>query len=261
MGQGMMVKGITFSHSPAQPAILREVDFEAQAGAINVILGPNGSGKTTLFKCIAGLWTPEAGEVLYQGQNLLALAGPQRARVIAVVPQEHEPPFPYSVADMVLMGRAAHVGAFAVPARKDREAAVDAMRTLGIERLGNHVYTRISGGERQLVLVARALAQQTPILLLDEPTSHLDFRNQLQVLKKVRQITREKKLTVLMTLHDPNLAMLFADQVIVLNGGGVHAHGPAAAVLTENLLARVYGVEVAILDNNGIKVISPRMEA
>ncbi|MDD2708420.1 MAG: ABC transporter ATP-binding protein [Verrucomicrobiae bacterium] len=256
----MTVKDITFRHSSGQPDVLRGVSFEALPGRIHAILGPNGSGKTTLFKCLTGLWRPQRGEVFYNGQNLLAFSGPARARLIAVVPQEHEPPFPYSVEDMVLMGRAAHVDAFAVPSRRDYETAEETMRVLGIDHLRDKAYTRISGGERQLALVARALAQQTPILLLDEPTSHLDFRHQLQVLKKVRWIAREKNLTVLMTLHDPNLALLFADQVVALNEGGIQAHGPADEVITEAMLARVYGVEVTVLDNNGIKVVSPRVE-
>lgn len=257
----MIVKQLAFQHPHSSAPVFEAVSLEAHAGAILAIFGPNGSGKTTLFKCIAGLWKPQQGEILFDGHNLLKLSGPQRARRVAVVPQEHEPPFPYTVAEVVLMGRAVHIPAYAAPGRKDREIVEEAIQAVGITSLRDHAYTRISGGERQLALVARALAQQTPILLLDEPTSHLDFRNQLHVLKMVRQIARQRRLTVLMTLHDPNLALLFADQVAVLNQGSIQARGPAREVITENMLSQVYGVEVDILNHNGTSVVAPKVQA
>jgi iron complex transport system ATP-binding protein len=255
----MIVSSLSFRHPAADRAVLDEVSFEAGRGAINAILGPNGSGKTTLFKCVAGLWKPQTGSVSYQNHEVLSLSERARARLIAVVPQDHEPPFPYSVRDVVLMGRAAHVGAFASPGKHDLHIANEALTTLGIDPLRNKPYTQISGGERQLVLVARALAQQSPILLLDEPTSHLDFRNQLRVLLKVREIARERNITVLMTLHDPNLALLFADNVIVLSQGKVQVQGQADQVITAETMASVYGVEVVVLHNNGTRVISPKV--
>ena len=257
----MIVSNLSFRHAKGRQPVLRQVAFAAKPGAINVILGPNGSGKTTLFKCLTGLWKPQSGEIIFDGCDLLQIPEWERARLMAVVPQDHEPPFPYSVAEIVLMGRAAHIRAFSSPSKHDLDIAEESMRIMDIERLRDHAYTKISGGERQLALVARALAQQTPILLLDEPTSHLDFRNQLQVLGKVRSIARERNLTVLMTLHDPNLALLFGDQVVVLNGGGIQTHGTPDTVINEELLGAVYGVQVSVLQNNGTKVISPRIEA
>lgn len=255
----MIVSGLTFRHPGAGRPVLDGVSFEARRGAINVILGPNGSGKTTLFKCVAGLWKPQSGAVSYKNHQVLSLSERSRSRLIAVVPQDHEPPFPYSVADVVLMGRAAHVGAFSSPGKHDLHIADEALRALELDALRRKPYTQISGGERQLVLVARALAQQSPILLLDEPTSHLDFRNQLRVLLKVREIARQRDITVLMTLHDPNLALLFADNVIVLAGGKVQSHGQADQVITTETMAAVYGVEVVVLQNNGTRVISPKV--
>ena len=255
----MVVSKLRFQHPSSDRAVLEDVSFEARSGAVNAILGPNGSGKTTLFKCVAGLWRASAGEVLHEGHNVLALSERQRSRLIAVVPQDHEPPFPYSVEDVVLMGRAAHVGALSSPGAGDFKIAEQAMETLGLERLRKKPYTQISGGERQLVLVARALTQQSPILLLDEPTSHLDFRNQLHVLTRVREIACERNITVLMTLHDPNMALLFADHVIVLDRGRTRATGAADTVITEATLSAVYGVEVVVLHNNGTRVISPKV--
>ena len=226
---------------------------------MNAILGPNGSGKTTLFKCLAGLWRPNAGTVLHGECDILSLPERKRSRLIAVVPQDHEPPFPYSVAEVVLMGRAAHVGAFSAPGRRDIQIADEAIETLHLNLLSDKPYTKISGGERQLALVARALAQQAPILLLDEPTSHLDFRNQLHVLGRVRSIARERGITVLMTLHDPNLALLFADHAIVLDRGRVLACGAPEEVITEATLATVYGVDVVMLQHNGTRVVSPKV--
>jgi len=255
----MTVSGLTFQHPRSDRPVLRDVSFEARQGAVNAILGPNGSGKTTLFKCLAGLWKPHAGSVCRDGQDILALSERKRSRLLAVVPQDHEAPFPYSVEAVVLMGRAAHVGALSAPGKRDLQIAGEAIETLRLQHLRLKPYTQISGGERQLTLVARALAQQAPILLLDEPTSHLDFRNQLQVLGKVREIAKERGITVLMTLHDPNLALLFADRVIVLNQGRVMATGSPEEVITESTLAAVYGVEVVMLGHNGTRVVSPKV--
>jgi iron complex transport system ATP-binding protein len=255
----MTVSGLTFQHPKSDRPVLRNISFDARHGAMNAILGPNGSGKTTLFKCLAGLWKPCAGTVRHGECDILSLSDRKRSRLIAVVPQDHEPPFPYSVADVVLMGRATHVGAFSAPGKRDVQIAREAIETLSLDHLLQKSYTRISGGERQLTLVARALAQQAPILLLDEPTSHLDFRNQLQVLGKVRAIARDRGITVLMTLHDPNLALLFADHAIVLTQGQVLASGPPEEVITEDTLAAVYGVDVVMLRHNGTRVVSPKV--
>jgi iron complex transport system ATP-binding protein len=257
----MIVSNLCFRHARSHQQVLSDVSFRAEPGTVSVILGPNGSGKTTIFKCMAGLWKAQSGAVSYEDGNLLALPTWKRARLMAVVPQEHEPPFPYTVEQIVEMGRTAYIGAFSSPSKCDLEIADQAMRMLGIEHLRQKSYTKISGGERQLALVARAIAQQTPLLMLDEPTSHLDFRNQQMVLSKVRAIAREKNLTVLCTLHDPNLALLYADHVIILKQGRVHIQGTPQHVITEELLAEVYGIAVYAGWNNGVKVITPRIEA
>jgi iron complex transport system ATP-binding protein len=255
------IRSVYFRHHRNESDILKEIDFSVGAGEMNTILGPNGSGKTTLFRCITGLWKLHRGAILFGDKDISRISHAERAKIFAVVPQEHEPPFPYSVLDVVLMGRVSHVGLFASPTPDDYEVAEKAIQTVGIPHLRDRAYTKISGGERQLVLIARALSQETPILLLDEPTSHLDFRNQVVVLKKVREITREKGLTVLMTLHDPNLAMLFSDKVIVLNGGSVICTGSPQAVITEDTMKRVYGIDVSLIPWNGTRVVYPRIDA
>jgi iron complex transport system ATP-binding protein len=257
------VENIYFKHIPGfspqgtQPDILKGVSFTIPEGRMATILGPNGSGKTTLFKCISGLWHPREGVIRYGKRDITRLSSVARAGLIAVVPQEHEPPFPYTVADIVLMGRASHVALFSAPSAKDVLAADTAMEQIGIGHLRHRPYTKISGGERQLVLVARALAQETPVLILDEPTSHLDFRNQILILSKVRNIARNQGLTILMTLHDPNLAMRFSDHVVMIAGGSVLAQGHPAQVLTPFNLKRMYNMDVSVIQHNGINIICP----
>jgi iron complex transport system ATP-binding protein len=253
------VKDLWYRHHSVDTPVLKGVNFHADSGMLTAVLGPNGSGKTTLFKCIAGLWEPGKGDVAFQGRSLRGKSCSAIARIIAVVPQEHEPPFPYSVLDAVTMGRAAHLGMFSTPSRRDYLKAEEAIERVGIGHLKDRPYTRISGGERQLVLVARALTQESPVMLLDEPTSHLDFRNQVLVLRKIKEIVRERSVAALMTIHDPNLAMLFSDHVVILNNGSVVAQGLPHEVITERNLSSVYGIDVHVIPINGSRVIMPRL--
>lgn len=257
----LRLEGISFRHHRDAADIISGITFDAAPGEITTILGPNGSGKTTLFRCIAGLWAPNAGSVAFQGENIVGQPAHQRARYLAVVPQDHEPPFPYSVFDIVLMGRASHVAMFSAPSEHDLAAAYAAINRVGIEHLAERPYTKISGGERQLVLIARALAQETPVLILDEPTSHLDFRNQILVLEKVRSIVAEQNLIALMTLHDPNLALLFSHHVILIREGVLLDRGIPRDVITAEHLHEMYGIPVEVVHNNGIGFICPQLSA
>lgn len=252
------VSGLEFRHRGAQAATLRGISFRVGAGEVLALLGPNGCGKTTLLKCIAGHLKPQTGQVHLDGSPVASLSVRRRARLMAAVPQEHGIPFAYSVAEVVLMGRASHVGLLAAPGERDHAIATAALASVGMERFAGRPFTHLSGGERQLALVARALAQESPVLLLDEPTSHLDLRNQLAVLERVRAIVPERNLTVLMTLHDPNLALAFADRVLMLSDGRVHADGPAAQVISTKSLAEVFRVDADVVEFQGRRAVLAR---
>ncbi len=253
------VKEVSYRHPGSATLVLNGVSFDAGSSMLTAVLGPNGSGKTTLFKCIAGLWHPQGGDVLFQGSSIKDYPPKKTAQIISVVPQDHTAPFPYTVFEAVTMGRAAYLGMFSTPSQADYVKAEEAIERVGIAHLKDRAYTGISGGERQLVLVARALAQDTPVMLLDEPTSHLDFRNQVLVLTKVKEIVRQKSVAALMTIHDPNLALLFSDRVVLINKGSVVAQGPPHEVVTEENLTKLYGIDVAVLNFNGLRVIMPRI--
>lgn len=251
------VKELSFKHKGESRDVLKGISFRAEKGEITTILGPNGSGKTTLFKCISGLWKHYRGEIKVEGKVIDSLSFRKRARLFSVVPQEHEPPFPYSVFDVVLMGRASYVGVFSSPGKKDYEKVNEALAIVGIEHLKDIPYTKISGGERQLTLIARAIAQESPVMLLDEPTSHLDFRNQINVIKKIKEIVKDRQLTAVMTLHDPNLSGFFSDKVVVINSGAKVAEGRPSDIITEELIKKVYGVDVKRSFVDGRSIICP----
>jgi iron complex transport system ATP-binding protein len=223
----------------------RDVDLEVRPGEVLCLLGPNGSGKTTLFKTMLGLLPAQAGEVRIVGRPIAALARDEIARSVAYVPQAHAAHFPFRVADMVVMGRTAHLGPFASPSREDHAKARAALDALGIGELAETEYTRISGGQRQLVLVARALAQDAPAIVMDEPTASLDFGNQVVVLSEVRRLAK-RELAVLLSTHDPDHAFSIGDRVALLDAGRLVALGRPDEVLTPERLRAVYGVTVAV---------------
>jgi iron complex transport system ATP-binding protein len=253
----LIVKGVYFKHKDQTLDVLKGISFKAEKGGLTTILGPNGSGKTTLFKCISGLWKYYKGEIQVDGIIIDRLSFKKRARLFSFVPQEHEPPFPYSVFDVVLMGRASYIGVFSSPGKKDFEKAEEALNTVGIEHLRNIPYTKISGGERQLTLIARAISQEASVMLLDEPTSHLDFKNQINILKKIKEIANVRGITVVMTLHDPNLAGLFSDKVVVINSGSKVAEGLPKEIINEDLIRRVYEIDVKKANVDGQSIICP----
>jgi iron complex transport system ATP-binding protein len=229
---------------PAKP-VGRDVDLALGPGEVVCLLGPNGSGKTTLFKTLLGLLPAQGGEVSIDGRPLADLPRAEVARRVAYVPQAHAAHFPYTVRDMVLMGRTAYLGPFARPGPRDHAAAERALETLGIADLAEADYTRISGGQRQLALIARALAQAAPLLVMDEPTASLDFGNQALVLREVRALAAQGYGIVLST-HDPDHAFACATEVALLHDGALAAHGAPEAVLTPARLETVYGVPVSI---------------
>ncbi|MFU8770774.1 MAG: ABC transporter ATP-binding protein, partial [Desulfotignum sp.] len=185
--------------------VITGIHMTAAAGRICAVMGRNGSGKTTLLQCINHVLPPVKGEIRIMGQDITRMARHRIAQIISVVPQVNFSPFSFSCLDMVLMAGAARVRAWAAPSRKEQGRAAAAMAEAGIDHLAPQAFNAISGGERQLVMLARALFQQTPIMLLDEPTAHLDFTNQHRIMGLIRKLVKKRQMTVIITLHDPNL--------------------------------------------------------
>ncbi len=219
------------------------LDVRLAAGTVLALLGPNGCGKTTLLKTLLGLLPPQGGEVTLDGRALDAWSPAERARRLAYVPQSQSGGFAYTVEDMVLMGRTAHGGLLDRPNARDRQVAAEMIERLGIAHLSHRPITMISGGERQLALIARALAQEARIVMLDEPTASLDFGNQGKVLREIRRLASQG-LGVLFTTHDPNHASRFADEAILIRGGRMLASGAVSRVIVKENLEQLYGTTV-----------------
>jgi len=224
-----------------------DVSLSLEAGEVLCLLGPNGSGKTTLFKTLLGLLSPQGGRVLFDGTDLQQKKRDEVARLVSYVPQAHAAFFPFTVREVVLMGRTAHLGVFSSPSRRDREAAQAAIERMGLGHLADSIYTRISGGERQLTLIARALAQDARIVVMDEPTANLDFGNQVRVLEQIRSLAGAG-MGVLLSTHDPDHAFVCADRVAMLHEGKLARVGRPADAITSDSLRQLYGVEVVVTE-------------
>ncbi len=224
-----------------------DVSLSLEAGEVLCLLGPNGSGKTTLFKTLLGLLSPQGGRVLIGGTDLRQKQRDEVARLVSYVPQAHAAFFPFTVREVVLMGRTAHLGVFSSPSRRDREAAQSVIERMGLGQLAGSIYTRISGGERQLALIARALAQDARIIVMDEPTANLDFGNQVRVLEQIRSLAAAG-MGVLLSTHDPDHAFVCADRVAMLHEGRLARTGAPADAITSESLRQLYGVEVVVTE-------------
>lgn len=234
------VHDLRFAYA-AQP-VLRGVSFRVEPGTLTALLGPNGSGKSTVLKHLAGFLPPGRGRVRVLGRDVAGLSLRERARLLGFLPQSHVPVFPFRVEEVVLTGRAA--GITFLPGRKDLEKAAEAMARVGIAHLAGRPYSELSGGERQLVLIARVLAQEPKVFLLDEPLAHLDIANQVRVVRLLKSLAASG-LTVLIVMHDPNLALLFADGIVVLKEGRVLRFGTHAQMADRGLYEEAYGVGLA----------------
>jgi iron complex transport system ATP-binding protein len=244
------VADASFGYNSAD--IFTNISFSVAKGELFCLLGPNGSGKTTLLDCILGMLKLRQGEIFINGKDSRSFRAGRIARHIAYVPQRHERTFPYRVLDIVTMGRAAYTGLFSGPSREDKSIAARALETVGISRLRDRPYTQLSGGEGQLVMIARALAQETPVIIVDEPTAHLDFRNDLLVLETIGQLVRETGRTVMMATHFPHHAFYFKNNgvsttVALLHKGGFLAIGDPDEVLTTEQIRMLYGVETCMV--------------
>lgn len=226
--------------------VLNDVSFSVAKGELVSVLGPNGCGKTTLLKVLLGLFAPQAGRVFLHGEAVDRIGRKRLARQVAYVPQVHRASFAYPVLDVVMMGRMPHKSFFSHFSKEDEEAALGALEKAGILHLRDKLYTRISGGERQLTLIARALAQGARIFILDEPLNGLDYGNQLKLLEQLHELCGDGY-TFVKSTHFPDHAFWVSDHVIMLKNGVVHGDGPPNDVITQKNLYELYGAKVLVL--------------
>lgn len=234
--------------------VLHGLSFDVQPGTITAILGPNGAGKTTLLHLILGLMQPAGGSIVLGGRSLSDYSRRELSRWVGLVPQREHAAFDYSVLEYILMGRAPYLGILEQPSEADYQAAIEALRTLDLLALQERPVTALSGGELQLVLVARALAQQPKVLLLDEPTSHLDLGNKYRILNIIRDLARSG-VTVLFTTHDPEAASAVAGWVALMRDGQVLDFGELDEIFTAEKLSRAYNLPLQVMRVNGRNVL------
>lgn len=252
------LEDVSFAYGPGAPLVLREVRTDFRAGAVTTLLGPNGSGKTTLLNLILGWLRPAAGRILVEGRSVPDVPRGERGRRVGLVPQNEAPAFDLELFEYILLGRAPYLGLLERPGDADRQVAQAALEMAGLEALATRPVPALSGGERQLAAIARAVAQDPAILLLDEPTSHLDLANTRRVLRLLDAL-RERGKTILLTTHDPNTASVLADEAVLLRSGRIVAAGPAAEVLTGGPLSQAYGLELDVRMIDGRPVILNRL--
>ena len=252
----LTVKDLTYRYAKTAAPVLQGISFTAESGDFLSVLGANGAGKSTLFRCLLGGLTDYTGAIALDGRDVRTLSRRETAEHIAYIPQIHRPTFGYSVLDTTLMGLTRQLSPFRSPTPEMEKQAMDALEQMGVAQLAERNFATLSGGEHQLVLIARALCQRSDILVMDEPTSSLDYGNQLRVLERVRLLARQGY-TVLLSTHDPQHALRFSQKVLALSGGQVAADGCTAEVLTPELLRRLYGVEAVVLDTPCGRVLLP----
>ena len=259
------VNDVSFSYR-SKP-IFDRISFSVDRGEIFCLIGPNGCGKTTLLDCLLGLHPFKSGRFELLGKDAAHLKSRRIARAMAYVPQIHERTFPYTVKQIVTMGRAAHLGFFQSPSYKDGCIADEALERIGIRHLSPRPYTQLSGGEVQLVMIARALVQQTPLIVMDEPTAHLDFRYELVIMEVISALVREKHLSIIMATHFPNHAFYFQSRGIqtslaLFNNGEFLAVGEPESVIDKKKLQQLYGIHADVIsltnpEGNTMKHIIP----
>ena len=244
------VSNINFGYD--QRDVLKDISFKVNRGEIFFLLGPNGCGKTTLLDCVLGLLKPRQGDIQLNGTYINGIKPETIARQVAYVPQSHEKTFPYTVKDIVLMGRAAYIGMFASPSAEDMDIVDEALEQVGILHLRDRHYTQLSGGEGQLVMIARALAQKTSLIVMDEPTAHLDFKHELVIMETIVELVKDTGMSILMATHFPNHAFYFenndiATRVALMNNSKFLAAGSPSDVLIEENIKLIYNINARVV--------------
>lgn len=239
------VKNISFKYENRK--IFENISFSIEKGDVMCILGPNGTGKTTLIKCLNGLHNIESGEILLNGKDIKHLSFKEISKHIGYIPQTHTPTFPFTVLDVVMMGRSPYIRLTESPMKKDVEIAESALKDLGIYSLKDKQYTNLSGGERQLVFLARILTQQPDILILDEPTSHLDFGNQIRFLEIIGKLA-SKGLSIIMSSHFPDHAFISSNKVAIMKNKQFIDFGKPEETITEDNLKNAYDIDVKLIE-------------
>ncbi|MCW4010372.1 MAG: ABC transporter ATP-binding protein [Candidatus Bathyarchaeota archaeon] len=251
----LKVDDVAFSYD-GKKKVFENISFSLKQGEVLCILGPNGSGKSTLLRCLNSLLTLNNGNISLNGKDMTRMSRKELAAQLGFLPQIHVSTFPFSVLEVAVMGRAPHLGLAESPSEKDYALAKENLELLGISPLADKPYTQISGGERQLALIAMVLTQKPRILLLDEPTSHLDFGNQIRMLELIKKLST-KGFSIVLTTHFPDHAFHLSSTVAIINKGTFMAAGPADTVITEENLKRIYGIDVQIAYVNSSKICVP----
>ena len=241
----LSVEHLAYTYPGTARRVFSDVSFALEQGDIVSVLGPNGAGKSTLLNCVLGLLEPDEGEILLQAQSLRKMPVREVARHIAFVPQTHVPVYDYTVLDFVVLGRAPYMKVYASPSEEDYRKAEKALARLNAAYLADKIYTRISGGERQLVMIARAIAQEPDFIFLDEPTAHLDYGNQIKTVRMIRQLAREG-FGIVMTTHNPDQVLYTGGKVALLSREGSLRFGEAEEIISARLLSELYQEDVVI---------------
>ncbi|MGB9902977.1 ABC transporter ATP-binding protein [Methanothrix sp.] len=262
-GKGIMIDGVSLSYNGR--SVLNNICMEIERGRVITLLGPNGCGKTTLLKVINGLLPPTSGRVYVDCRDTSSMKPGEMAKLMGHVPQAQRSTFPFTILDVVLTGRFSYISPLSKPGERDIEKAYRALEMVGALHIADRPYNQVSGGERQLAMIARALAQEPSFLLLDEPTSYLDFRNQIRILKTVRGFAESGLMTVVMSLHDPSHALMFSDRIVLMRKidgdcsdmNNVVAMGEPVSVMTPENIRKAYGIDVEMLEIKGRRLLFP----
>ncbi|NTW70790.1 MAG: ABC transporter ATP-binding protein [Eubacteriaceae bacterium] len=247
------VRNLSFVY-PNKNKILNDISFTLKKGEMLCVLGPNGCGKTTMIQCILGMNKVEKGEIFIEGENISDISMTEMAKKISYIPQKQKHTFDYTVLEIVLMGRTAHISMFDSPRKMDIEISMDCLKKVGMEKFMNRNFNSLSGGESQLVKFARALAQEADLMIFDEPTSHLDFYHELSIIKHMTKLIKESKISIVMATHFPNHAFFFESQgiptnVAIMDKGIFGAYGSACETLNEKNMEHIFRMKTKVYDN------------